>query len=217
MANGWRPRRTVKFMGYAAEEVGLRGSNAIAQSFRQQRRQRRRRAAAGHDQLQIARSARPTCSLITDYSNADLQQFVQRPVRHLPGAERSTPAALYACGYACSDHASWTAAGYPSAMPDEGPIFPYLHTPNDTLQQMGNTAIHSTILARLGLAFLGEIGKNSDAVALPGQVRIRSNAHDVPITDNAVASSSIFVTRRNGSGPRSRRSRCASCIRRAAS
>ena len=34
LADGWQPRRTVKFMGYAAEEVGLRGSNAIAQSFR---------------------------------------------------------------------------------------------------------------------------------------------------------------------------------------
>src|SRR3546814_3809552 len=35
LASGWRPQRTVKFMGYAAEEVGLRGSNAIAQSHRQ--------------------------------------------------------------------------------------------------------------------------------------------------------------------------------------
>ena len=34
LASGWQPKRTVKFMGYAAEEVGLRGSNAIAQSFR---------------------------------------------------------------------------------------------------------------------------------------------------------------------------------------
>src|SRR3546814_5186498 len=35
LARGWRPQRTVKFMGYAAEEVGLRGSNAIAPSHRQ--------------------------------------------------------------------------------------------------------------------------------------------------------------------------------------
>ena len=34
LASGWKPKRTVKFMGYAAEEVGLRGSNAIAQSFK---------------------------------------------------------------------------------------------------------------------------------------------------------------------------------------
>ena len=37
LASGWRPKRTVKFMGYAAEEVGLRGSKAIAQSFRQRK------------------------------------------------------------------------------------------------------------------------------------------------------------------------------------
>ena len=33
MAEGYRPRRTVMFMGYSAEEVGLRGSRAIAQRF----------------------------------------------------------------------------------------------------------------------------------------------------------------------------------------
>ncbi|WP_291139863.1 M20/M25/M40 family metallo-hydrolase [Dokdonella sp.] len=33
MASNFRPQRTVKFMGYAAEEVGLNGSQAIAQSF----------------------------------------------------------------------------------------------------------------------------------------------------------------------------------------
>jgi putative aminopeptidase FrvX len=32
LASGWKPKRTVKFMGYAREEVGLRGSNAIATS-----------------------------------------------------------------------------------------------------------------------------------------------------------------------------------------
>ena len=32
----FRPSRTVKLIGYAAEEIGLRGSNAIAQSFKQQ-------------------------------------------------------------------------------------------------------------------------------------------------------------------------------------
>ena len=36
MANGWKPKRTIKFMGYAAEEVGLRGSAAIAADFKAQ-------------------------------------------------------------------------------------------------------------------------------------------------------------------------------------
>ena len=33
MATGYRPARTVRFMAYAAEEVGLNGSQAIAASF----------------------------------------------------------------------------------------------------------------------------------------------------------------------------------------
>src|SRR3546814_16176715 len=35
LASGWRPERTVTLMGYAAAEVGLRGSSAIAPSHRQ--------------------------------------------------------------------------------------------------------------------------------------------------------------------------------------
>lgn len=31
--NGYKPRRTIQFMGYAAEEVGLRGSQAIATDY----------------------------------------------------------------------------------------------------------------------------------------------------------------------------------------
>ena len=33
LASGWKPRRTVEFHAYAAEEVGLRGSNAIANQY----------------------------------------------------------------------------------------------------------------------------------------------------------------------------------------
>jgi len=200
MANGYRPKRTVMFMAYAAEEVGLRGSNAIAQSFRAQGRN-----VVGVLQLDMTNWKSPSAAtdigLITDFSNASLLQFVQDLFATYLAPSGYT-LGLDACGYACSDHASWTAAGYPSAMPDEGPVFPYLHTPNDTLQQMGDTAAHSTILAKLALAFLGELGKSADAsTTLPGWVRVHTSARDVPITDNATAESGIFVARRNGKAP----------------
>ncbi len=51
MAMGYRPARTVKFMGYAAEEVGLKGSKEIALCVQEQRGERGGRAAAGHDEL----------------------------------------------------------------------------------------------------------------------------------------------------------------------
>jgi leucyl aminopeptidase len=36
IASGFKPKRTIKFIGYAAEEVGLRGSKAIAQDYKNQ-------------------------------------------------------------------------------------------------------------------------------------------------------------------------------------
>src|SRR5690606_34034754 len=71
LAGGWQPRRTVKFMGYAAEEVGLRGSNAIAQSFQDQGVN-----VVGVLQLDMtnyAVGASHDMQLVTDYSNAGLQ------------------------------------------------------------------------------------------------------------------------------------------------
>jgi bacterial leucyl aminopeptidase len=163
MANGWKPKRTVKFMGYAAEEVGLRGSNAIAQAHK---------AAAANvvavlqlDMTNYRSGTTADMRLVTDYSNVDMKTFLTNlfdtylaPL----GMTRGT----YTCGYGCSDHASWTSAGYPSAMFFEagtasGGYSPYIHTANDTLANMGNSAQNSAKFAQLGLAFLGEAAKTS--------------------------------------------------------
>jgi leucyl aminopeptidase len=162
MANGWKPRRTVKFMGYAAEEVGLRGSHAIANAF----------AAQGvdvHGVLQLDMTNYKSgpvedMQLITDYSNPDLQSFMTAlfdtylaPL----GLTRGT----YTCGYGCSDHASWTSAGFASGMMfeagDPNGDFPYIHSPYDTLANMGDSAQHSVKFAQFGLAFLAEMAKSA--------------------------------------------------------
>jgi leucyl aminopeptidase len=161
LANGWKPKRTVKFMGYAAEEVGLRGSNAIATSFRN----------AGTnvvgvlqmDMTNYQSGSATAMRLITDYSNADLKTFFNQlfDAYLLPlGYTRGT----YTCGYGCSDHASWTSAGYPAAMMFEagtagGGMNPNIHTTADTLANMGNTAQPSVKFAQFSLAFLGELAK----------------------------------------------------------
>lgn len=165
LADGWQPRRTVKFMGYAAEEVGLRGSNAIAQSFR----------ASGVNVVSVLQvdmtnyksGAVTDMKLISDYSNTDLKTFfVTLFDTYLApmGLTRSSTA----CGYACSDHASWTNAGYPAAMMfeagDPGGSFPYIHTPYDTLATMGESAQHSVKFTQFALAYLGETAKTRGRV-----------------------------------------------------
>ena len=165
LADGWQPRRTVKFMGYAAEEVGLRGSNAIAQSFR----------AGGVNVVSVLQvdmtnyksGAVTDMKLISDYSNTDLKNFfVTLFDTYLApmGLTRSNTA----CGYACSDHASWTNAGYPAAMMfeagDPGGSFPYIHTSYDTLATMGESAQHSVKFTQFALAYLGETAKTRGRV-----------------------------------------------------
>ena len=160
LADGWRPKRTVRFMGYAAEEVGLRGSNSIAQGYR----------AAGVDvvaALQVDmtnyRAGNTTdMKLVSDYSNPELQAFF-RQLFDAYLAPRGYTRGATTCGYACSDHASWTAAGYPAAFMFEGGdpagSFPYIHTPSDTLATMGDSAQHSVKFAQFALAFLAETAK----------------------------------------------------------
>ena len=118
MASGWKPKRTVKFMGYAAEEVGLRGSNAIAQAHRNAGAN-----VVGVLQLDMTnyKSATSTIDmrLITDYSSPDTKTFLTN-LFDTYLAPRGLRRGTETCGYGCSDHASWTSAGYPSAMFFEG-------------------------------------------------------------------------------------------------
>ena len=163
MANGWKPKRTVKFMGYAAEEVGLRGSNAIAQAHKT--------AAANvvavlqMDMTNYRSGSAVDMRLVSDYSNVDMKTFLTN-LFDTYLAPLGMSRGSYTCGYGCSDHASWTSAGYPSAMFFEsgtasGGYNPNIHTANDTLANMGNSAQNSAKFAQLGLAFLGEVAKTT--------------------------------------------------------
>ncbi|MBD9478855.1 M20/M25/M40 family metallo-hydrolase [Pseudoxanthomonas sp. PXM02] len=165
LADGWQPRRTVKFMGYAAEEVGLRGSHAIAQSFR--RSGVNVVSVLQVDMTNYKAGAVTDMKLISDYSNTDLKNFfITLFDTYLApmGLTRSSTA----CGYACSDHASWTNAGYPAAMMfeagDPGGSFPYIHTSYDTLATMGESAQHSVKFTQFALAYLGETAKTRGKV-----------------------------------------------------
>ena len=157
MASGWRPKRTVKFMGYAAEEVGLRGSKAIADAYQAQGIE-----VVGVLQLDMTNfndgSTALDLRLISDYSSAPLQQFV-RDLFDEYLAPYGLTRGSSACGYACSDHASWTAAGYPAAFVAEPVLFPTRHTPTDKMPNVGADAQVSVPFARLALAFVAELGK----------------------------------------------------------
>ena len=66
------------------------------------------------------------------------------------------------CGYACSDHASWTAQGFPASIPFEArknDMNKKIHTANDTISVSRNSASHASHFAKLGLSYLIEMAK----------------------------------------------------------
>ncbi|MCQ4163141.1 M20/M25/M40 family metallo-hydrolase [Tahibacter harae] len=171
LASGWKPRRTVKFMGYAAEEVGLRGSAAIANRFRDDGIN-----VIGVLQLDMTnyrQNVGRDLRIVSDFSNTALTTYFAElfDAYLVPlGGVRSA----LACNYGCSDHASWTSAGFPAGMvfeagrpqnpnnPWDLGAFQSIHSTADTLANMGNSASNSVRFAQFGLAFAGELGKTYD-------------------------------------------------------
>lgn len=157
MANNYRPERTIEFMAYAAEEVGLRGSDAIARDYKAQRKK-----VKGVLQLDMTnyQGTANDIYLFTDYTNAAQNQFMANLAStYLP----TLKVAYDRCGYGCSDHASWTNQGFPASFPFESSFNadnPYIHTSNDTLANSGNQAAHAAKFSKLALAYAVELGSD---------------------------------------------------------
>lgn len=157
LANGYKPKRTIEFIAYAAEEVGLRGSQQIATRYARQGK-----PVVGVLQLDMtAFQGDPTdLWIFTDYTNAAQNQFVaDLAAAYLPqltvGYDR--------CGYGCSDHASWTGRGFAASFPFEASDAHYnkaLHTPNDVIATFGSQAEHALKFSRLALSFAVELGSD---------------------------------------------------------
>lgn len=166
-ASNYRPRRTIKLIGYAAEEVGLRGSQDIARDFRNNGVD-----VAGVLQLDMTnyKGSAKDIYLIDDYTDSAQNVFLEKLVAaYLPGISVGRDR----CGYACSDHASWHAQGYAVSMPFEaamGQDNPHIHTKRDTYANSGKQAAHALKFARLAAAWAVELGTGSPQHgAMPGE------------------------------------------------
>lgn len=160
VSSDFRPNRTIQFMGYAGEEHGLLGSQDIANAYRKENK-----VVVGALQFDMTMypGATPRITFITDHTNRDLTKFVQK----LSDTYVKANWVEEKCGYACSDHASWTRAGYPSVFPFETTFSAYnpnIHTSRDTLDKLDPS--HGTHYLRLAVAFGVELA-NADAFAQP--------------------------------------------------
>ncbi len=151
--NGYTPEKTLKFMGYAAEEVGLRGSAEIAADY----------ASSGINvvgvmQLDMTnfKGSEKLIYLIDDFTNQAQNEFLGSLIDTYLGITWD----YSRCGYACSDHASWHRQDFPASFPFEAAFNgsnSQIHTARDKIDVSGGNADHASNFAKLGLAFILEL------------------------------------------------------------
>jgi leucyl aminopeptidase len=188
MAQGYRPQRTVKFIAYAAEEVGLKGSAEIANQHK----------AAGANvvgvlQLDMTnyRGSSVDVGMVTDYTNAAQNSFITNLIStYLPGVTWSNTT----CGYGCSDHASWTSAGYPASIPFESLVNqsnPYIHSTSDTISRSGSVATHALKFSKIAAAYLAELAKGTVTSSPPPTGTVYTATYDATLRAPKCASVGI--------------------------
>lgn len=153
LASNVRFKKPVYVVWYAAEEQGLVGSKYVVKDF--QAKNIPVSEVLHLDMTGFPDSKYPNAIwLIGDYVNQDLTGYLKKLIT----AYVQQPVYMTKCGYACSDHASWTRAGFKAAMPAET-AFEHtnqaLHTEQDTMDKL--SLQHMSDYAKLGVAFVAEL------------------------------------------------------------
>ncbi|XP_021953333.1 leucine aminopeptidase 1 [Folsomia candida] len=148
---GYIPKRTIEFHWYAAEEVGLRGSAAIAQIYNTNRVN-----VVGMVNFDVPGyhiAGRDEIGIYTDHVNAEVTTLL----RLLVDGYCTYTWINKTCGYGCSDHASWTNYGFPAGFPAETVFHPLMHRPGDNFESVGFTQVNEFV--KLSLGFVVEMSE----------------------------------------------------------
>jgi len=160
LAADFHPVRSIEFHWYSAEEGGLLGSQAVAQAYE------------GHVNViamsqfdmtaWVKRGTREEVGLIMDFVDLPLTEFNKQLIDlylDIPWVETK-------CGYACSDHASWRKAGYPSSFTIESTFEnsnKNIHSANDRIDVSDEFSfLHMLEFSKLAVAFAVELGSVSN-------------------------------------------------------
>jgi len=147
-------KRPVYFIWYAAEEMGLVGSNHVVKDFVS-----KNIPVLSVMQLDMTGYAYQndlTMWLLKDYVDQDLTNYVESLIDAYVGR----PVKYTTCGYACSDHASWTLKGFSSSAPFEskfGTENPFIHSSQDTIEKL--SLDHMKDYAKLAVAYITELAE----------------------------------------------------------
>ncbi|KAI5833219.1 Zn-dependent exopeptidase [Schizophyllum commune Tattone D] len=157
IAAGFQPDRTVEFHWYSAEEGGLLGSQAVAKDYAA--KQANVIASSQFDMTAwVKRGTREEVGIITDFVDEEVSNFNKA----LVDLYLAIPYVETQCGYACSDHASWTQAGYPSSFTIESTFQnsnKNIHSTNDRSDISDEFSFeHILEFSKLATAFAVELG-----------------------------------------------------------
>ncbi|CAN5419970.1 M28 family metallopeptidase [soil metagenome] len=197
LAADYRPERTVVFVAYEAEEIGLLGSQAIVRDFK-----RANMNVVGALQLDMTnfKGSDKDIWLMKDFTSAGQNAFLGTLIdTYVGGATWGYDA----CGYACSDHASLHQAGVPVSMPFESRMAQRnqkIHSAKDTLAQSNNEATHALTFAKLGVAYVieiakGELGAGSESMTAVAPNETSSHLWEL-LALAGIAIGSIAMSRR---------------------
>ncbi|KAL9001509.1 MAG: hypothetical protein Q9169_000084 [Polycauliona sp. 2 TL-2023] len=146
---------TIEFHFYSAEEGGLLGSQAIFSSYEKEGRDVKamlQQDMTGYVHKTIAAGEPESVGVITDFVDPGLTEFIKKIVTEYC----DIPYVLTKCGYACSDHASASKAGYPSAFVIESD-FKYsddkIHSTEDKVKYLNFDHMLQHARLTLGLAY----------------------------------------------------------------
>lgn len=159
----YKPSKTVEFMAFAAEEIGLVGSSEIANNYAATNKNVV--SFVQFDMTNFKGSANDVYLTTDTYNSNDLNLFLIELMTHYNAT--GTHAMTYgqtSCNYGCSDHYSWAQNGYETAFPFEASFSQSnsnIHRSTDTLANMGGNANHAAKFAKLGLEFIIETAKTA--------------------------------------------------------
>ncbi|KAG6017889.1 Leucine aminopeptidase 1 [Claviceps pusilla] len=153
-----KAENTIEFHWYSAEEGGLLGSQAIFKEYENGQRDVKamlQQDMTGYVKGTLDAGLPESVGVIVDYVDAGLTKFIKLVIEqycHIPWVETK-------CGYACSDHASASKAGYPSAFVIESSFDKSnkdIHTTSDTIDRLSFD--HMLEHAKMTLGFVYELG-----------------------------------------------------------
>lgn len=151
-------KRSIHLMGYSAEEVGLKGSKVIANNYKSSRKK-----VVGVLQLDMTGfQERTPPSIITDHTNKSQNGMVESLNNQFKSKIGLGTFTKSRCGYGCSDHASWTSAGFPATFTfetDFGRHNKKIHTPSDKRNLISDKKM--TNFSKLAAAFVTKVSEDS--------------------------------------------------------